>query len=136
MTAFIIESENRPGEIARVSEAIAEKGINITTLGCIAWGERGALGLVTSDPDETRDALDRAGMVYREVETVEFHLPDRPGTLAEASRKLASAGVNIEFLVPSGRSGGEVTLIAGVDNVPQAQQALGTAAVASGAVSA
>ncbi|MGH2429612.1 MAG: hypothetical protein ACRDGV_12185 [Candidatus Limnocylindria bacterium] len=127
MIAFIVESENRPGEIARISEAVAEKGINITALGSVAWGERGAIGLQTSDPDETRDAFDRAGLVYREVETVEFHLPDKPGTLASASRKLANAGVNVEFLVPSGMRGGDVAFTAGVDNVPLAQQALGAA---------
>lgn len=130
MIAFIVESENRPGEIARISEAVAEKGININSLGSVAWGERGAIGLVTSDPDETRDVLDGAGLVFREVETVEFHLPDKPGAMAEASRKLANSGVNIEFLVPSGMSGGEVTFTAGVDNVPLAQKALGAAVLA------
>jgi hypothetical protein len=130
MIAFIVETENRPGEIARISEAVAEKGINITTLGSVAWGERGATGLMTSDPDETRDVLDRAGMIYRELDTVEFHVPDKPGTLAEVSRKLANAGVNVELLVPSGMGGGEVTFTAAVDNVPLAQKALGTAILA------
>lgn len=130
MIAFIVELENRPGEIARVSEAIGEKGINITGIGSVAWGERGAVGLTTSDPAETRDMLDRAGLVYREVETVEFRLADKPGTLADATRKLANAGVNVEMLVGSATSGGEVTVTAAVDNVPLAQQALGSAIAA------
>jgi hypothetical protein len=130
MIAFIVECENRPGEIARVSEAVAEKGINITSVGSVAWGERGAIGLLTADEDGTRDALDKAGFRCHELETVEFSLPDRPGMLAEASRKLANAGVNVEFLSASGMTGGEVTLVAAVDNAPMARQALGTLAAA------
>ena len=128
MTAFISEAENRPGEIAGISEALGEQGINITAIGSIAWGERGAIGLMTSDPEGARDAFDRAGLSYREVETVEFRLEDRPGTLAEASRRLANAGVNVEFLVPTHHDGGQVTLQAGVDNAMAARQALGPAA--------
>lgn len=127
MIAFIVESENQPGEIARVSEALAEKGINITAIGSVAWGARGAIGLMASDEEGTRDALERAGLSCREVDTVEIRLPDKPGTLAEVSRSLANAGVNIEFLATSGMSGGEVTLVAAVDNVPLARTALGTA---------
>lgn len=130
MLAFIVESENRPGEIARVSEALAEEDINITAVGCVAWGDRGAFGLMTTDEPGTRDAFDRAGVTYRELDAVEFRLADRPGTLAEASRKLADAGVNVEFLAATGIAGGEVTLVVGVDNVPMAQRALGSAVLA------
>lgn len=128
MTAFIIEAENRPGEIARICEALGEQGINITAFGSIAWGDRGAIGLMTADDGLARDAFDKAGLSYHEVETVEFRLDDRPGTLAEVSRNLANAGVNVEFLVASGMDGGQVLVTAGVDNVPAARQTLGAAA--------
>lgn len=130
MMAFILEAQNRPGEVARVSEALAEKGINVTGIGSVAWGEHGAVGIMTADEPATRDALDTAGLSYREVETVEFHLANRPGTLAEATRNLANAGVNIEFLCTTAASGAEVTLTAGVDNAPAARQALGSAILA------
>ena len=131
MIAFIVESENRPGEIARISGALGEQGINITAIGSVAWGERGAIGLLTADEEGTRDAFDKAGLSYRELETVEVRLEDRPGTLAAASRKLADAGVNIEFLVVSAMGGGEVTLSAAVDDAHLARQALASMATAN-----
>lgn len=130
MLAFIVESDNRPGGIARVCEALAEQDINITSVGCVTWAERGALGLMTTDVPGTRDAFDRAGVTYREIDAVEFRLPDRPGMLADASRKLADAGVNIEFLAPTAMSDGDVTLVVAVDNVPMAKRALGSAVLA------
>jgi hypothetical protein len=131
MIGFLVECANRPGEIARVSQAIAERDVNITASCSLAWGDRGAIGLITSDAESTREALKATGMTVHEYELVSFRLPDRPGTLAEASQRLASAGIDIEFLVPTGYAGGEVTLAAGVDNVPLARQALSqvTAAV-------
>lgn len=125
MHAFIVECLNKPGELARVTEAIAAKGINLTSSSTIAWGEKGAIGFLTNDEPGTRSALDQAALAYREVEAVSFHLADQPGTLADASRRLATAGVNIEFLVPVAMGGGRVSLAAAVDNVPAAQQALG-----------
>lgn len=126
MTAFIVQCQNRPGEIARISEAVAKQGINITSLGSVAWGDTGAVGLLTADERGTRDALTKSGLKYKEIETVEFAVADRPGTLAEATRKLANAGVNIEFLTPTGMSGTQVRVTAAVDNAPAARQALGT----------
>jgi hypothetical protein len=130
MIGFLVECENRPGEIARVSRAIAERDVNLTASCSLAWGDHGAIGLITSDADAARAALNTTGMTVHEYELVSFQLPDRPGSLAEASDRLAKAGVNVEFYLPTGYAGGEVTLAAGVDNVVLARQALSQVAAA------
>lgn len=124
MNAFIVAVENKPGELARVAEAVGAKAINITSASTLAWGDKGAVGLLTGDESGTRQALDEGGFEYHETETVTFRLENRPGTLAEASRRLAAAGVNIEFLVPTGMASGEVTIAAAVDHVASAREAL------------
>ena len=125
MQAFIVECPNRPGEIARLCGTIGERGINIATLGSVAWGDAGAVGFCTSDADGTRQALDGSGYRYREVDGLEFTLPDRAGTLADACRRIADAGVNIEFMAPSTIGSGDVTFFCACDNVQAAKQALG-----------
>jgi hypothetical protein len=117
MNGFIIECANKPGEIARVSEAIAAKGINMASSASLAFGDRGAIGLVTNNEQGTGKALDEAGIGYREVEVVSVALPDKPGTLADA-------GVNVELLMPTRIGGGEVVLAAGVENAAAARDAL------------
>jgi hypothetical protein len=131
MIGFLVECANRPGEIARVSQAIAERDINITASCSLAWGEHGAIGLITTDADTTREALSGTGMTVHEYEVVNFRIPDRPGTLADVTQRLASAGVDIEFLVPTDYSRGEVAMAVGADNLPLARQALGQVAVAA-----
>ena len=126
MRAFIVECLNKPGELARVTQAVAARGINLISSSTIAWGDKGAIGFLTNDEPGTQGALDQAGIAYRAVETVNFGLADQPGTLADASRRLADAGVNIEFLVPVAIGGSRITIAAAVDNVPAAQQPAAT----------
>ena len=82
MNAFIITGQDRPGELAKVAEAIAERGVNITNVSCLTWGGQGAIGITTNDEAATRSLLSSRGFDYREVELVPCSMDDRPGTLA------------------------------------------------------
>ena len=66
------------------------------------------------------------GIGFRATPVVAATLEDRPGTLALAARRLADAGVNIEAVVPTGRSAGAASRWAiGVDDAAKAEAALG-----------
>lgn len=126
MNAFIVELENRPGELARVAEALADRGINIVGISAAAAsGSSGGIGITTNDADGTTTALDTAGIGYRQVEMVSVGLEDRAGTLAEAARRLADAGVNVELVMATGRSGNRVDVGFGVDDAATARAVLG-----------
>ena len=125
MNAFVIELENTPGGLAKVAEAIAERGINITGISAAGSGQTCAIGLVTNDEDGTRQALDKAGITYRTLELVAAQLQDRPGTLAQAARRLADAGVNIELVLPTGMTGSTINVAFGVSDASAATRALG-----------
>jgi hypothetical protein len=125
MKSFVVTCENRPGEFARMAEAIAARNINIDTVAGVGFADRGAVGILTGDEDGTRAALREAGLEFRECETVDVPLEDRPGKLAEACRRLADAGVNIDMLAPT-RLGDTTTSIAfGVEDAEAAHKALG-----------
>ena len=111
MNAFIIELANRPGMMADVAEAIAEKGINIAAIAGATSGQTGAVAILTNDEAGTRAVLESRGLTFREVPLVSASLVDRPGSLADASRRLANAGVNIEALFVTG-AGGETATVA------------------------
>jgi hypothetical protein len=110
MNAFIINGQDRPGELARVAEAVAERGINITSISCIAWDGVGAIALTTNDEAGTRSILAQKGFEAREIELVPASLEDKPGALAGVTRKLADAGINVELLLPMGMRDGRVTV--------------------------
>jgi hypothetical protein len=124
MNAFIIELENQPGTLADVADAIAEKGINIAGVAGAASTGTSSVALVTNDEAGTRSALDASGTRYREVALATASLEDKPGVLAEAARRLANAGVNIEAIFPTGMDAGKITVAFGVDNIEAAKSAL------------
>jgi hypothetical protein len=96
MIAFLIDLENRAGTVAEVTEAIAERGINITGGAGIGSGSRGHLVVTTNDEAATRRVLIGAGHKFHEIEIVPLTIADVPGTFAKACRALADAGINIE----------------------------------------
>jgi len=125
VNAFIIELENRPGTLADIADAIAEKGINVAGVaGAAASAGSSAVAIVTNDEAGTRSALDATSARYREVALAMASLDDKPGVLADVARKLANAGINIEAIFPTGMEGGKITVAFGVDNIEAAKAAL------------
>jgi hypothetical protein len=131
MQWFIVEATNRPGEFARHAGEIAKRGINLANVVSLGIGDRGGLAFYAKDESGLRSALNDAGIGFREVAAVTAKLEDKPGTVADAARRLGDAGVNIELLAPLGMDGTSVTVAIGVDKEDQARTALGDLASTS-----
>jgi hypothetical protein len=124
VNAFIVDLKNQPSELAKVAEAIAQKGIDITGFSAATCGDSGAVALVTDDEVATRRALTDGQWKFRAIELVEASLAQRPGTLAEIARRLGKAGVNIEAAIPTGMAGTNVHIAFATDNPAKAREAL------------
>ena len=127
MNAFIVDLKNKPGELAKVTEAIAAKGIDITGFSGATCSDTGTVALLTNDDAGTRRVLTDGHWTYRPIELVTASLADKPGTLAQVTRRLANAGINIEAAVQTGMSGGNVHVGFVTDNPTKAKEALGDA---------
>lgn len=125
MQAFILDLENRPGSWAEVAQKVADKGINILCCGLTGDGQ-GYVGLVASDDASTRETLDDIRCKYRELEILPVALEHVPGTAAKLARTLGDAGINMEFFVPAGESGGRMIAALGVDRIEDARRLLGS----------
>jgi hypothetical protein len=101
-TDFTIMLADRPGELARVGEALGKAGVNIEGVaGAVADG-RGVVHLAVENADDARAALESAGIeVAREADALLFDISayaETPGSLGVIARKIADAGVNVEAL--------------------------------------
>ena len=95
MKQFNVFVEDKIGELARVTEALAQNAINIRGLATDKMGPRPAVKIITDDEVSTRKALARSGLSFEESEVLVIDLIDRPGEIARVARKAAKAGVNI-----------------------------------------
>jgi hypothetical protein len=116
--------EDRPGELARLGQAVGEAGVNIEGM-CALTGEgRGVIHILVSDEKAStaHRALEDAGMgVVDEREVLVTDIKDRPGTLGELARRLAEASVNIELVYTTF---GGVRIVIATDDLDAARAAL------------
>src|SRR4026209_883675 len=61
---FTVKLDDRPGALARMATALAERGVNIAGIVGIAEDTNGAMKLETSDPTITRETFDSLGLAY------------------------------------------------------------------------
>jgi hypothetical protein len=88
--------QDRPGVAAEIGEALGQAGVNIE--GAFGSGLQGEVHVLVEDAGSARSALESAGFtVSDERDVVVVQLEDRPGSWGDAARKLADAGVNIDW---------------------------------------
>jgi len=121
---FIVEATNRPGELARMADVIARRGVNIEAWS-LGYGNKGALAFMGHDEKGIKSALSAEGITYKEIPCLTIWLEDKPGTVAKAAKRLGDAGVNIEFFAPvEYKTDRRATIAIGVDNIDAARSAL------------
>ena len=63
---FTVQLDDRPGALAQVANALAERGVNITGIVGVAEDTDGALMLTSSDASKTREAFIALGIEFEE----------------------------------------------------------------------
>ena len=95
---FALTLDDRPGTLAKATDAIAKAGVNIEGYCAVPSGKdgKGTFRVVTSDPATTRKALETAGFkVQEERDVAIIDAEDRPGFLAQTLRRLADNELNV-----------------------------------------
>lgn len=96
---LVIDIENTPGALARVAASISDAGVNIAAATCVGPGERAELHILVPHAGAARHLLAISHVaVTREREVVVIDVEDRPGVLADLTRKIARAGVNLDLV--------------------------------------
>ena len=102
---LVIEIDNSPGALARVAAAISDAGVNIAAATCIGSGERAELHILVPHAEAARHSLAISHLgVTREREVVVVDVKDRPGVLADLTRAIAQAGINIDLVYVATRN--------------------------------
>ena len=124
-----------PGHLAAIGEALgnATPKINIGAVGGAEWEGSGAIALLFDDHDEEEiperaaAVINGAGYSTVIISGVTVELPNQPGELGRAARKLANANINIASVLVVGVRGPRALVNFGVDPADEdaARRALG-----------
>lgn len=102
---LVIDIENTPGALAEVAAAISDAGVNIAAATCIGTGERAELHILVPHAGAVRHLLAISHLaVSRERQVVVVDVEDRPGVLADLTRKIAKAGVDLDLVYVATRN--------------------------------
>ena len=102
---LVIDIENTPGALARVAAAISDAGVNIAAATCTGPGARAELHILVPHAGAAKHALSISHLaVTREREVVVVEVQDSPGVLADLTRKIARAGVDLDLVYVATRN--------------------------------
>jgi hypothetical protein len=102
---LVIDIENVPGALAEVAAAISDAGVNIAAATCLGSGDRAELHILVPHPGAARHSLAISHLaVSREREVVVVDVEDRPGVLADLTRLIAKAGVDLDLVYVATRN--------------------------------
>ena len=127
---FVVQLDNRPGELAHLARALGARGINITHISCAGTGQLACAFMTTEKEDETRAVLRGLGHEFLEGATVVIDVLDRPGGLADVAERLAAAGVNILGTLCIGHREGVLEMAFAVDDEAKARAVIPQAELA------
>ena len=101
-----IDIDNTPGALARIAAAISDAGVNIAAATCVGAGDRAEIHILVPHAEAARHALALSHdvAITREREVVVVEVDDRPGVLADLTRKVAAAGVDLDLVYVATRN--------------------------------
>jgi hypothetical protein len=102
---LVIEIDNEPGALARVAAAISDAGVNLAAATCIGTADQVELHVLVPHAEAAKHALAISHLaVTREREVVVVDVEDRPGVLADLTRKVAQAGIDLDLVYVATRN--------------------------------
>jgi hypothetical protein len=103
---LVIEVENVPGALARVASAISDAGVNIAAATYLGPGERAEIHILVKHAEAARHALATSHdvTITREREVVIVEVEDCPGVLADLTRRVEQAGIDLDLVYVATRN--------------------------------
>ena len=102
---LVIQIRNEPGARAEVAAAISDAGVNLAAATCIGTADEVELHILVPHAEAAKHALAISHVgVTRQREVVVVEVEDRPGILADLTRKVAQAGIDLDLVYVATRN--------------------------------
>lgn len=119
-----IQLTNHPGDLARVADALAKRGVNIKAITAMSIDGQAMARILPDDIVAARSAFDAAKIRFSESEVHVVLLENKAGVLASLTNRLGDAHVNLEAVYVTGITEDLVELAIVSDNPKKAKKIL------------
>ncbi len=90
--------ENSKGKLSRVTEILAQNGINLRALSIADTTDFGILRLIVQDPEKAYDVLKQNGITVKITDVIVVKINDRPAALHNVLARLSEADIAVEYM--------------------------------------
>jgi hypothetical protein len=116
---------NKPGILAKVTDALAKSKVNIKALTLVDSQEHGVLRLVMENGEKAEAILHSLNIPITDTDVLCVTMDNHPGALADVCDRLAQQHVNINYAYcTTGAKNGKTLGIFKVSDVAKAQKIL------------
>jgi len=122
---IILALENRPGQLAHVCKCLSDWKVNILATSVADTTDLSIIRLIVDKPGVVVKNFKESGpFTVTERDVLLIELPNRPGELAKATKKLAARRINIDYIYGTTSRKGVATLVLAVSSPRVAAKAL------------
>ncbi|MCS7279873.1 MAG: ACT domain-containing protein [Thermodesulfobacteriaceae bacterium] len=89
-------SENKPGKLAKITEVLAQNGINILGFSIISVKDFGVIKFLVDQPEKAYTLFKESGFTVSILPALGLEMEDKPGGLYQVAKLIFSKGINIE----------------------------------------
>jgi hypothetical protein len=119
-----IQLTNHPGDLTRVAQALAHRGVNIKALAGMSIGGVAMVRILPDDIVVARSAFEAAKIRFTESEVHLVLLENKAGVLADVTNRLGEAGINLEAIYVTGIADDLIELAIVSDNPKKTKKIL------------
>ena len=102
---------NKVGLLSEVTAAITGAKVNITAICAYAMENSATFMLTTDSNAKAKKALIAIGITIEEQDVVAAEVPDKPGELQKVAKRIADAGIDIEYMYATAGKGKTATCV-------------------------
>ena len=117
--------ENKKGRLTSITEALAEKDIDISSLSLADTTDFGVLRLIVNKPAEAKEVLREIGVVVKITDVVAIVMDDVPGGVAKALKVISDNDISVEYMYACvGKTSGKALMILRTEDPQRAEDVL------------
>ena len=119
-----IQCAHKPGELAKILETLTKAGVNVLAIAGYLQGDRASIMLVPDNAEKAGSALKKGKIAFAQNTVLVLTGSSGPGQGAKVARRLADAGVNLEYAYASTSGSGDGTFVFGNKDLDKGLAAL------------
>lgn len=124
MKQVTVMTQNKPGELAKITEILARKGINLAGLSQEVAADTAIIRLITKDYEKAAALLKGANYTVTLSDALVVALEDKPGQIEKIAQKLAMNKISVENIYHLHNRGNKVLVALKVDKYSEAKKVL------------